>query len=172
MPFDDLAFATWLAITPLEPIQWVVPLIFEHGSFSFWHVDEFWSEAGILRPVCLRCLAVRCEQLTMYVESNHPLTFDEALHKYASAVHLSPRYFLINFHDMHELAILIRHLPLTTEERYTFATSPCDPSDCTVGAAFLNFATIYAMKGVVNVTAIRHPTVGTPRTEVGKGTNG
>eukprot|EP00803_Ostreobium_quekettii_P001475 evm.model.scf_100EXC.6 EVM.evm.TU.scf_100EXC.6 scf_100EXC:44762-53616(+) len=116
-------------------------------------------------PITQAGLFPRREQLAMFMECNPGQPFDELLSEFAQFAQLSTRYFLANFEDMIELAIIIRHLPLSIEERYIFTTSPCDPSSYTTVAALLNFASVYANRGLVPISTVSRPAVATPKTQ-------
>lgn len=49
---------------------------------------------------------------------------------------------------------MLRHLPLSLREAWTFAISPTDPDDVPVASALLGFATTYAARRQVTPAAI------------------
>eukprot|EP00887_Chlorella_sp_A99_P007765 scaffold20.g7765.t1 len=51
--------------------------------------------------------------------------------------------------EVHRLAVMIQHLPLSLREAYLFAIAPCDPVDDPVAAAFLRFAAAFAARRAV-----------------------
>lgn len=55
------------------------------------------------------------------------------------------------------LATMLRHLPLSLREAWTFAISPADPADVPVAAALLGLATVFAARRRVTPAALRLP---------------
>ena len=59
---------------------------------------------------------------------------------------LAEHYFLGDFDNIYELALMLRHLRLTLREHYLFSISPTDASDPPVASALLSFATAYSSR--------------------------
>ena len=59
---------------------------------------------------------------------------------------LSDHFFFSDYEAMHKLALMLRHLPLSLRDAYTFAISPADPDDPIIASALLSFATAYCQR--------------------------
>jgi ATP-dependent RNA helicase SUPV3L1/SUV3 len=64
------------------------------------------------------------------------------------------------------LAQMLRHLPLSLREAWTFAISPTDPDDVPVASALLTFATTYAAQRRVTPASILLPPLVEARSEM------
>lgn len=67
---------------------------------------------------------------------------------------------------MHALATMLRHLPLSLREAWTFAIAPADPADAAVAGALLSLATGYALRRRVSPAAILLPPLVEARSEL------
>lgn len=67
---------------------------------------------------------------------------------------------------MHTLATMLRHLPLTLREAWTFAISPTDPADAPVATALLSLASSFAQRRRVTPAAILLPPLVEARCEL------
>jgi hypothetical protein len=61
---------------------------------------------------------------------------------------------------------MLRHLPLSLQEAWTFSISPTDPADAPLASALLRFATAYARQLRVPVAATLLPPLAQARSEV------
>lgn len=65
---------------------------------------------------------------------------------------LNDHFFFSDYEAMHKLALMLRHLPLSLRDAYTFAISPADPDDPIIASALLSFATAYCQRwGVIDL---------------------
>lgn len=75
-------------------------------------------------------------------------------------------YSLARYEDIRALAVMLRHLPLSLREAWTFAISPTDPADEPVAAALLSLAHAFALRGrTVTPAAILLPRLAEARSE-------
>ncbi|BDA48563.1 ATP-dependent RNA helicase SUV3L, mitochondrial [Coccomyxa sp. Obi] len=103
-------------------------------------------------PVLERaCLFPRYQQLALFAEQHPDLNLADALENFADRATLSDHFFFSDYEAMHKLALMLRHLPLSLRDAYTFAISPADPDDPIIASALLSFATAYCQRGTVNV---------------------
>ncbi|PSC71108.1 ATP-dependent RNA helicase mitochondrial [Micractinium conductrix] len=74
-------------------------------------------------------------------------------------------YSLADYSPQLALATMLRHLPLSLREAWTFSISPTDPEDVPVASALLHFATLFAHRRRVTPAAILHPPLSEARSE-------
>lgn len=63
------------------------------------------------------CLFPRFQQLAVFAGQHPRLGFADVLEAFAAEASLHPHYFFANVQAMHELALLLQHLPLSLAER-------------------------------------------------------
>ena len=61
---------------------------------------------------------------------------------------------------------MLRHLPLSLREAWTFSISPTDPDDVPVASALLTLATAYAFRRRVTPAALLHAPLAEARSEM------
>ena len=74
-------------------------------------------------------------------------------------------YALARYEDTRALAVMLRHLPLSLREAWTFAISPTDPADEPVAAALLSLAHAYALRRAITPAALLLPRLAEARSE-------
>ncbi|KAL4857153.1 DExH-box ATP-dependent RNA helicase DExH16 [Chlorella vulgaris] len=104
------------------------------------------------------------------LHSQHPQdNLPALLRRFAAAAAGSlaqTHYCYAQYEDQYTLATMLRHLPLSLQEAWTFSISPTDPADAPLASALLRFATAYARQLRVPVAATLLPPLAQARSEV------
>ncbi|KAK9809601.1 hypothetical protein WJX73_006619 [Symbiochloris irregularis] len=105
------------------------------------------------------CLFPRFEQLATFAGQHPHMRFSDVLQAFAEQASLRPHYFFGSAETMHQLAMMLDHLPLSLPDRYTFVTAPADPADPTVASAFLSFASRFCHRRSVPIALVSIPQI-------------
>lgn len=110
-------------------------------------------------PIHAAAVFPRFEQLAAFASAFPQCNLADILDLFAAHATLdSENYFYAHFDDVKTNAVMLRHLPLSLREAYTFAISPCDPTDGPVAEALVAFATAFSLRSTpVTPELIQHP---------------
>ena len=112
-------------------------------------------------------VAPTLDQIALYCEARPEMCLVEALRAFAEGARTSPHYSVRDADDMIQAATIVAHLPLSLEDHWMFAVSPCSAMDPTGAGpkALATFATAFVERGRVSVRVIAAPPARAPRTQ-------
>lgn len=112
-------------------------------------------------------VAPTLDQIALYCEARPETSLVEALRAFSDGASTSPHYSVRDADDMIEAATIVAHLPLSLEDHWMFAVSPCSAMDPTGAGpkALATFATAFVERGRVSVRVLAAPPARAPRTQ-------